>query len=148
MWRRKDEKSPITRRRPIVDDCVVVQIVNAHPDQATINVISKLLNVFAPAKGFFEMMSTHGTPDRILMSMIDDHGVNFSTVEDMYAQEAPAGANMPSSTAGEHRRATSEPTRRVKRTRRYEESDDDLPSDTRTTSEERPKKMQLRPSAK
>ena len=29
--------------------CVVSEIVKDHPDQATINVITKLLNVFAPA---------------------------------------------------------------------------------------------------
>ncbi len=80
-----------------------------HPELVTINVITKLLSVFAPAKGFFDAVSQHGTPVKVLKSMIDDYGVNFSTIQEMYAvaQEAP-DANMPSSSAGEYRRTTSQ----------------------------------------
>ncbi len=38
----------ITLPQPV---CIVGKIVKDHPDQATANVITKLLSVFAPAKG-------------------------------------------------------------------------------------------------
>ena len=101
--------------------CLVSAVVKDHPDLATINVITKLLSVFAPTKGFFDAISQHGTPVKVLKSMIKDYGVSFPTIQEMYtvAQEAP-DANVPSSSTGEQRRKISEPVRRVKRTRRYE----------------------------
>ena len=81
--------APLTKAvaAPSTKNKMACELVADHDDEISFRVIQKLLEVFSPSKGVFEMIGQYGGPAAVLEMLMDKHSVGADVILNMYKNE-------------------------------------------------------------
>ena len=65
----------------------VRSLVDDHAEETSITVIQKLLEVFNPSQGLFDMVRAHGGPLEVIEHIMDKHHLDSALIVHMYEKQ-------------------------------------------------------------